>query len=130
LWLRFPTFVEDEVDRAQSALAEVHGAAPRYLRAPYGVRWFGLRRAQRRHGLLSVMWTAIGLDWKLDASAVAARLLRAVAPGAILCLHDGRGVSIRPDIANTLEAVARLLPALAGRGYRFETLSEILRPAS
>jgi peptidoglycan/xylan/chitin deacetylase (PgdA/CDA1 family) len=130
LWLRTPAFVEDEVDRAQRTLEDVHGASPRYLRAPYGVRWFGLRRAQRRHGLLSVMWTAIGRDWKLDAAAVAARLLRSVTPGAILCLHDGRGTSVRPDIANTLEAVARLLPALARRGYRFETLSEILRPAS
>jgi peptidoglycan/xylan/chitin deacetylase (PgdA/CDA1 family) len=95
---------------------------------PYGVRWFGLRAAQRRHGLLSVMWTAIGLDWKRPAASIASRLLTGAAPGAILCLHDGRGTAVRPDISNTIEAVSSLVPALADRGYRFETLTEILWP--
>jgi len=128
LWLRRPEFVEAEVARAQSCLQQIHQAAPRYFRPPYGVRWFGLREALRRHGLLGVMWSAIGLDWKLDASAIVRRLLKAARPGAIICLHDGRAGLARPDISNTLEAVAQLLPALAGQGYRFETLSEILCP--
>ena len=128
LWLRRPDFVKEEVARAQNCLERIHQAAPRYFRAPYGVRWFGLRAALRRHGLLGVMWTAIGLDWKLDAAAIVRRLLNAAQPGAIFCLHDGRAGLARPDIRNTLDAVARLVPALADRGYRFETLSEILCP--
>ena len=40
------------------------GTLPRFFRAPFGVRWFGLREVQKRLGLLGVMWTAIGVDWR------------------------------------------------------------------
>ena len=37
------------------------------------------------------MWSTIALDWKMETGAVVSRLLRGATPGAILCLHDGRG---------------------------------------
>jgi peptidoglycan/xylan/chitin deacetylase (PgdA/CDA1 family) len=128
LWLRSPAFIAAEVECAQRTLARVHGEPPKFFRPTYGVRWFGLREVQHRCGLLGVMWTALGLDWKRAGSSVARRLLAAARPGAIFCLHDGREAAIQPDIGATLEAVNALLPALAARGYRFETLSEILCP--
>jgi peptidoglycan/xylan/chitin deacetylase (PgdA/CDA1 family) len=117
-----------ELARAQEAIVEASGIRPSLFRAPFGVRWFGLRRAQSRLGLLGVMWTALGSDWKLPGTAVAARLAAAAANGAIFCLHDGRGVQPAPDIRATLEAVGRLVPELEDRGYHFETVSEILCP--
>lgn len=127
-WLRSPRFIFDELLRAQETLAAIHGQPPRLFRAPYGVRWFGLRQAQQRLGLLGVMWTAIGRDWALPAEAVHCRLLRRAAAGAIFCLHDGRELQPQPDVRSTLEAVRRLIPDLRDQGYRFETVSEILRP--
>jgi peptidoglycan/xylan/chitin deacetylase (PgdA/CDA1 family) len=128
LWLRQPRFVASEVSRAQVCLERIHTRPPRYFRPPYGVRWFGLRGAQRAHGLLSVMWTAIAADWKLPAGDIVQRLLARVRPGAIFCLHDGRAAAVDPDIRNTVEAVEQLLPALQRRGYRLETVSQILCP--
>ncbi len=128
LHFRSPRFIEGEIGRAQQSITEVTGAAPRLFRAPYGARWFGLRAAQRKYGLLGVMWTAIGGDWKLPAGAVAKRLARAAGNGAIFCLHDGRDVRIRPDIGPTLGALRHLLPELRDRGYHFESVSEILCP--
>jgi len=56
------------------------------MRAPYGVRWFGFREVQRRLGLLGVMWSVIGRDWKLPAAAVAERVLsRACDGGSSVC---------------------------------------------
>jgi peptidoglycan/xylan/chitin deacetylase (PgdA/CDA1 family) len=98
------------------------------FRAPYGARWFGLRTAQKRLGLLGVMWTALGKDWKLPGTAVAAQLAAVAENGAIFCLHDGRGVQPNPGIRATLEAVGRLVPELEDKGYHFETVSEILCP--
>ena len=115
-----------ELARTQATIFETSGVHPSVFRAPYGVRWFGLRAAQRKLGLLGVMWTEIGNDWKLPAEAIAARLSPAASNGAIFCLHDGRDVQVRPDIRATLEAVRRLIPELERRGYRFETVSEIL----
>ncbi len=128
LYLRSRQFIGSELRRAQDAIGEAAGVRPVLFRAPYGCRWFGLRPAQRELGLLGVMWTAIGGDWKRPAEAVAARLAAAAVPGAIFCLHDGRDVRPRPDIADTLGAVRRLLPELRDRGYHFESVSEILCP--
>jgi peptidoglycan/xylan/chitin deacetylase (PgdA/CDA1 family) len=94
------------------------------------VRWFGMARAQRRLGLTGVMWSAIGQDWKRKAGAVFERLANRASNGAILCLHDGRGLDPRPDIGATVEAVRRLVPALLEQGYEFETISRLLCPTN
>jgi len=116
---------EEEVSRAQDLLARVHGVPPRLFRAPYGVRWFGLQSTLARHGLASVMWTTIGRDWTLTGGEVARRLERGIGPGAILCLHDGRELTPRPDIRATVQAVEAILPGLASIGYNFETVSNL-----
>jgi peptidoglycan/xylan/chitin deacetylase (PgdA/CDA1 family) len=130
LYFRSQRFICDEVDAAQSIIAATTGTEPSLFRAPFGARWFGLREAQRRHNLLGVMWTVLGLDWKLPADGISRRILAGTGNGAILCLHDGRGVSPNPDISQTLEAVGALAPALQSQGYRFETVSQLLCPTN
>jgi peptidoglycan/xylan/chitin deacetylase (PgdA/CDA1 family) len=123
-------FIERDLARAQQAIAAGAGVTPAWFRAPFGARWFGMARAQRRLALTGVMWTAIGYDWKLRAEAVVERLTANVSNGSILCLHDGRGLLVEPDIGATLEAVRRLVPMLLDRGYRFETVSRLLCPTN
>lgn len=125
---RSASFIHDDFARAQQKFEETIGLAPKLMRAPFGVRWFGYRSMQRNLGLLGVMWTVIGLDWKLPAQAICDRVLKAVGNGSIICLHDGRQCSPKPDVINSMEAVKRILPALLERGYRFETVSQILCP--
>jgi peptidoglycan/xylan/chitin deacetylase (PgdA/CDA1 family) len=119
-------FMEDEMRRAQSAIEERAGIRPVWFRAPYGARWFGLGSVQRRLGLTGVMWSAIGYDWSLGADAVVERLKPGVSNGAILCLHDGRELAVKPDIGATLEAVRRLVPMVLELGYEFETVTRLL----
>jgi peptidoglycan/xylan/chitin deacetylase (PgdA/CDA1 family) len=121
-------FIELDLGRAQRAIGERTGISPVWFRAPFGARWFGMAGAQRRLALTGVMWSAIGYDWKLRAEAVVERLTAGVSNGSILCLHDGRGLRVEPDIGATLEAVRRLVPVLLDRGYRFETVSRLLCP--
>ena len=68
------------------------------------------------------------LDWKLGADQIADRIVSRTENGAIICLHDGRGVRANPDIAPTLAAVERIIPVLQSRGFIFETVSQILCP--
>lgn len=124
------SFIEDDFARAQVTFGETIGFTPALMRAPFGVRWFGYRAMQRKLGLLGVMWTVIGNDWKLAPEDVCVRVLRGVSGGAIICLHDGRGCAPKPDIQSSLEAVKRILPALLERGFRFETVSQTLCPAT
>jgi peptidoglycan/xylan/chitin deacetylase (PgdA/CDA1 family) len=124
--LKSPAFLYSEIRDAQSAIEEAAGVVPVLFRAPFGVRWFGLRGAQRHFGLTGVMWTVIGLDWKLPAKAVAARLLKAAQPGAIVCLHDGRTIQPSPNTSVTRDTIRSILPIWADQGYQFETVSQIL----
>jgi len=120
----------DELARAQAAIENATQVSPALFRAPFGVRWPGLGQAQRRLKLLGVMWTVIGRDWKLAAEGIFRRVLPEIGNGAIVCLHDGRQLSVRPDVAPTIDAVRRLIPILKAQGYRFETVSQLLCPTN
>jgi peptidoglycan/xylan/chitin deacetylase (PgdA/CDA1 family) len=75
---------------------------------------------------MCVMWSVIGLDWKLTASGIAERVLNRIHDGSIVCLHDGRGTLKDPDAGSTVEAVRRIVPSLLERGYHFETVSQLV----
>ena len=130
LYFQSPGFIYRELAAAQETIEAATGVRPRYFRAPFGARWFGLREAQRRLGLTGVMWTTIGVDWKLPAPEITARLLAGASNGAIFCLHDGRTVRPRPDISATLQAVRELLPKLMESGFHFEKVTDILCPTT
>jgi peptidoglycan/xylan/chitin deacetylase (PgdA/CDA1 family) len=127
---RSPGFIEADLRRAQLAIREHTGIEPEWFRAPFGVRWFGMGRVQRRLSLTGVMWSAIGYDWKRNSDAVFGHLAKRASNGAILCLHDGRELRVRPDIGVTVEAVRRLVPTLLERGYEFETVSRLICPTN
>lgn len=128
LYFRSPAFICEQLRRAQESIRDETGYEPKLFRPPYGVRWFGLREAQHKLGLLGVMWTAIGRDWVLDAAAITRRLARAARPGAIICLHDGRVLKHDPDIQATIDAVAELLPRWLEDGYEIVTVSDLIAP--
>lgn len=117
---------EPEIRRAQDALLDAVGQAPRWFRPPFGYHGPGLNSLLRRLGLRSVMWSTIGRDWIDPAPSVTARLLAGARPGAVFCLHDGRGISPSPDVSVALAAVAESVPRLQEQGFDFVTLSELL----
>ena len=128
--LRSAGFIGRELRHAQEIIEDRTGVRPKWFRAPYGVRWFGVGAAQRRLRLMGVMWTVIGYDWKRKADTVAAGLLSRAQNGAILCLHDARELWVKPDIGETVEAVRRLVPLLLDQGYRFETIGRLICPTN
>lgn len=125
--LRSPAEIFAELQRAQEIFAEISNVVPRLFRAPYGLRWYGLRAAQRKLRLLGVMWTVIGHDWEWQADRIATYVLERCSPGGILCLHDGRDIQANPDIGQTLTALRRIVPELKDLGYTFETVSQLAK---
>ncbi len=123
-----PFTVYREFARTQTLLETEVGVSPRLLRAPYGLRWFGMRTVQRRLKLSGIMWTVIGRDWVLSGPEIADRVLHGVTQSGIVCLHDGRETRPNPDISQTLAAVRQIVPVLKDQGYTFETVSDLLRP--
>jgi len=124
LYFKSSRFINRELAQAQESIAEATSMTPRLFRAPYGVRWPGLRGAQSRLDLTGVMWSAIARDWKLPAAQISEILLNKAENGAILCLHDGRELERFPDIRATLDAISLALPILKER-FALETVSQL-----
>jgi len=112
-WFLPPAMLRDEIERAQEAIAMATGRAPRLFRAPAGIRSPLLEPALARAGLDLAAWTRRGFDTvSRDASRVLARLVRGLAPGDILLLHDGSGARGASGDPVLLEVLPRLLDAV------------------
>jgi peptidoglycan/xylan/chitin deacetylase (PgdA/CDA1 family) len=126
--LRSPREIYSEIARTQDIMTETTGYTPTLFRAPYGLRWLGLREAQRRLELTGVLWTVIGRDWELPANQIAELIITKAVPGSILCLHDGRDIQPNPDLSEMLDALRVIVPRLKADGFQFRTVSQLVWP--
>ena len=116
-----------EIARAADAIEAAAGHRPALVRPPYCGAPDRVARAAGR-GLV-VLRSVDPADWSATSHAeIVERVLAAVGPGDIVCLHDGvaphnRGSDSRDA---TLAAVQELVPALLERGLRPVTVSELL----
>jgi peptidoglycan/xylan/chitin deacetylase (PgdA/CDA1 family) len=122
-----PRAMAAEVDAGQEAIAVVTGQAPRFFRAPAGLRNIFLDDVLRRSGLQLASWTRRGFDTVTsDADTVLQRLVHRLGGGDILVLHDGnsaRDASGHPVIYGVLP---RLLDTLAAQDLTPITLRSAL----
>lgn len=108
-----------EVGAAQATLTGIGGRRPLFFRAPAGLRNPFLDWVLHRGGVRLVSWTRRGFD-TVDRrpERIARRLLRELAPGDILLLHDGSAARTAAGEPVVLEVLPRLLATLAERGLR------------
>ena len=123
--------LRDEIDRTAAAIAEASGTRPRLVRPPYcGAPRKVARAATRGRASVVVLRSVDPADWSLEsADEICARVLSAVGPGDIVCLHDGipdGSASASTTRSATAAAVERLVPDLLDRDLRPVTVSELL----
>jgi len=120
-----PKAMAREIADAQASLADITGEAPRFFRAPAGLRNPFLAPLLQRLDLQLVSWTRRGFDTvRRDPAGVLARLARGLAAGDILIAHDGNAartadgkavlLAVLPELierARSLGLVAVTLPA-------------------
>ena len=112
-----------EVGRAQDVLTPLAGRAPRFVRAPMGLRTPLLDPVLHRAGLVHASWTRRGLDGiSRDHRRVLARLLRGLRAGDVLLLHDGGSRTV-------LDVLPGLLLGLEARGLTAVPLGADAGPA-
>lgn len=113
-WCASPARLARELDEGLATLGAV-GVRPTRFRPPAGLKNLWLGRALSARGLACVGWSARGLERSGgDADAVAERVTRGLAPGAILLLHEGP----RLPPAIRVHAIGRVLGRLQQLGYR------------
>jgi peptidoglycan/xylan/chitin deacetylase (PgdA/CDA1 family) len=123
---RGPGWIGRDLDEAVDALARC-GVEPTWFRPPYGQLAGGTVLAARRRRLRLVLWSAWGREWaEPDAAAVAVRVRRALAPGAIVLLHDADTTSPAGSAERAREALGTIADDLADRGLRAVTLDELV----
>jgi peptidoglycan/xylan/chitin deacetylase (PgdA/CDA1 family) len=118
-----PRALRAEIERAQECIAATTGAAPRFFRAPAGLRNPFLEPVLARAGLTLVSWTRRGFDTvSHDSARVLARLTRGLRAGDILLLHDGHAARNAAGVPLALEVLPRLIESVHHAGLRPVTL--------
>ncbi|WP_207538023.1 polysaccharide deacetylase family protein [Sabulicella rubraurantiaca] len=114
---RGPLWLWREVTEAQAAIADATGVAPRFFRAPMGLRSPLLDPVLAAAGLSLVSWTRRGHDalWR-DPRRALRRLAGGLTPGDILLMHDGNAARQRCGTPVVLEVLPGLLDAMARAG--------------
>jgi peptidoglycan-N-acetylglucosamine deacetylase len=111
--------LQAEIDLAQQAITQCCGIAPRYFRAPAGIRNPLLQPLLDLKGLQLASWTRRGFDTRsTDPQAVYARLSQGLAAGDILLLHDGNSATTQKGEVVMLVVLEKLLHELQARGLR------------
>ena len=114
-----PGTMMKEVGTAQAALAQCSGVAPAYFRAPAGLRNPFLDWVLHRQGLRLASWTRRGFDTREpNPQRVLDRLLKGLAPGDILLLHDRHSANTAYGQPVVLAVLPRLLDELQSRHLR------------
>jgi peptidoglycan-N-acetylglucosamine deacetylase len=118
-----PRAVAREVNRAQQAIGSATGTRALFFRAPVGIRGPWLEPCLAREGLSLVSWSRRGFDTvSRDPAAVASRLTRGLKHGEILLMHDGSSAGDFARRPVVLEALPRVLDALAARALQVRPL--------
>src|SRR5437773_3145726 len=116
--------VRRQLQQTDDAIKNATGKRPTLLRPPYGSitarekRWI-----HDEFGYDIILWDVDPYDWKRPGPAVVrARILKETRPGSIVLSHD-----IHPG---TIEAMPSTFDELETKGFKFVTVSELIRMAA
>src|SRR5215468_1094771 len=116
--------VRSQLQRTDDEIKTATGKRPTLFRPPYGSiterekRWI-----HDEFGYDIILWDVDPLDWKRPGPAVVrSRILKETRPGSIVLSHD-----IHPG---TIEAMPSTFDELEAKGFKFVTVSELIRMAA
>jgi len=121
--------LEKEIKDTERIIQKATGKTTRYFRPPKA--WLTAREKKKIEelGYKIVLWSLNSKDWvTFDDKYIVKYILRNIRPGDIILFHDSGGVfSIEGgDRHETVRTIPLLVEALAKKGYRFVTLTELL----
>lgn len=118
-------FILDEIVKTNDIIFRITGQRPTLFRPPGGYLSYDMVDLVRKENLTIAYWTyqQDSKDWRgIKASQIANHIIRNIKPGQIIILHDGG-----PNGMETVKAVDMLIPELTKQGYRFLTVSELIK---
>src|SRR6195256_4326278 len=115
--------IRRQLQQTDDAIKSATGKRPTLMRPPYG----SITNRQKRwihdeFGYNVILWDVDPNDWKRPGPAVVrGRILKETRPGSIVLSHD-----IHPG---TIEAMPSTFDELEAKGFKFVTVSELIRMA-
>lgn len=117
--------IRGEIDRTDEEIRRAGFRGGIHFRSPYGKKYAALPYHLARTDRLNIFWDvepetdpSIGRD----AGRIRAHVVENASPGSIILLHV-----MSRSRSESLEAVPGIIQDLQARGYRFVTVSELLR---
>lgn len=115
--------VRRQLARTNRLLSRLTDERPRVFRPPYGAVNDQVREIAAGLRMRTVLWDVDSLDWTgPGCERIAARIREMVRHRSIVLMHDGGG-----DRTQTVCALPRIVRDLRSRGFRFLTVSKLLR---
>jgi peptidoglycan/xylan/chitin deacetylase (PgdA/CDA1 family) len=113
-----PRQVREDLDRAADVIANATGRELRVYRPPYGILTMAALAYARNAGWEVFLWRRTGKDWDARATpdSIAARIVRRLAPGDVILLHDADHYSAADSWRRTAGALGLLLRKFEQRG--------------
>ncbi|MCX5668856.1 MAG: polysaccharide deacetylase family protein [Candidatus Omnitrophica bacterium] len=125
-----PEELNRQIKDTERVILNVTGEKTKYFRPPKA--WItGQEKKQLIDlGYETVLWSLNSKDWvTFDDRYIIKYILHHLRPGDIILFHDSGGV-FRPEGGNrkeTVKTIPHLVQLLRERGYRFVTISELLK---
>jgi peptidoglycan/xylan/chitin deacetylase (PgdA/CDA1 family) len=113
--------VRSQIKRTEDAITSAIGSRPTLFRPPYGsVTGHQKHFIHDDLGYEIILWEVDPLDWKNPGpNVVSSRILKETHPGAIVLAHDIH--------AQTIQAMPATISELEAKGFKFVTVSELLK---
>lgn len=125
-----PEELDQQVKDTERVILKVTGEKTKYFRPPKA--WITKREQKQLIdlGYETVLWSLNSKDWvTFDDRYIIKYILHHVRPGDIILFHDSGGVfkTEGGSRKETVKTIPRLVEKLRERGYRFVTISELLK---
>lgn len=122
------TFIRQEIETTDQIIRQSGYEGTIHFRSPYGRKLIGLPWVLYQSNRPHILFDVIPDDWASPGvSTIVDRILSQVKPGSIILCHDGNGDNKGQDRSQTVEAIPIIVEKLKAEGYRFVTISELLR---
>lgn len=119
-----PTTVQNEIVKTQQVLEKVTGTKTNLFRPPGGFYNDRSVNITKNLGYTTILWSwhQDTNDWRRPGvDYIVNKVLNNARNGDIVLMHD-----YNPGTDQTVQAVSKILPVLAERGYKFVTVSELM----
>ena len=113
--------VRDQLDRTHNVIKQTTGVTPTLMRPPYGA--FTVQQRAWAHatwGYKCILWDVDSLDWQhRNPAKTESIILAQTHRGSIILCHDIH--------KTTIDAMPATLDALIAKGFKFVTVSELIK---